>query len=138
MIDLLLPHTDVWIAALDRQAVQPAVVIRFEEAVRARAILLAPWVRTELLGRTRDGRHFARLLAVLEGFGEVRVDAAMQIAAARHISHARARGGTVPTLMQALAWAAAERCQARIWTGDRRWLALAAEGLPVVEMERIR
>lgn len=132
MIDLLLPHSDVWIAAFDRRSVQPAVVIRFGEAVRARAIVLMPWVRTELLGRSRDGRHFARLQAVLDGFGHVRFDAALQIAAARHISAARIRGGTVPTVIQAWSWAAAERLQARVWTLDRRWLALSADGLPVV------
>ncbi len=132
MIELLLPHSDVWIAAFDRRSVQPAVVIRFGEAVRARAIVLTPWVRTELLGRARDGRHFARLQAVLDGFAQVRIDAALQSSAAQYINAARIRGGSVPTLTQAWSWAAAERCQARIWTLDRRWLALAADGLPVV------
>jgi len=133
MIEFIIPHTDIWIAAFDRRSVQSTVVVRFADYVRQRSILLTPWVRTELLARTRDGRHFARLQAVLDGFAETRIDRAIQIQAARHISLNRDHGATPPTLVQALTWAVMERCQARLWTRDRHWLAFAQDRLPCVD-----
>jgi predicted nucleic acid-binding protein len=126
-----LAHTDVCIAVFDRRQVQSDVVKEFTQAVHERAVHIAPWVRTELLARTRDGRNFARLHAALEGFPDLRVGVAMQVRAGALIHQARREGQLVPTVTQALAWALAETMDAMVWTRDRRWLALSSLGCPV-------
>lgn len=133
MINLVMPHTDMWLLAFDRQGVQPNVVLAFESLIRARAMVLAPWVRPELLSRTRDGRQFARLHAALNGFANVQVSVRLQTRAAELIAQARAAGPVIPNVTQALAWSTAERLHATLWTRDRRWLALQTIGCPVVD-----
>lgn len=128
---LVLPQVDIWVLALDRRQVQSDVVKAFTEAVRRHALLLAPWVRSDLLARSRDGRTFARLQAALQGYPDLRIDTAIQIRAGALILEARGAGNLIPTMTQALAWALAERLDARIWTRDRRWLALEALGCPM-------
>jgi hypothetical protein len=70
---------------------------------------------------------------VLDGFPDLKVDAAIQRDAARHMVAARMSGPLVPTILQAQGWALAERLGARLWSRDHRWLRLAAMGCPVVD-----
>ncbi len=124
----VIPDSDIWIRALSRSDPAPLVVHRLEQLVRARQVFLTGSIRQELLGLTRDERHFARLETALAAFPDLRLNGNDFVAAARILQRTRAAGVTP---RQARLWAVAERIGATIWSADPRWSGAASNGCPM-------
>jgi hypothetical protein len=126
---LVLPDLDIWLKAFSRRQPDPLIVHEFGRRVSDRRVLLLGWVRVSLLARVRDERQAARLRWLLDGFPDPRISVDDQVRAAA-ILRMLAASGSALSMWSALAWAVAERLQARIWSADQRWQALAAHGCP--------
>ena len=126
----LLPDVDIWMRAFSRQDPDPLVVHAFGRHIRDRRIFLIGWVRQSLLARVRDERQFSRLAWVLSAFPDLPLmPRDHEIAAA---TTRRMRELQVPiSPWSALVWAVAERLDGAVWSGERAWQSLAAQGCPL-------
>jgi hypothetical protein len=130
-IELLLPDVDIWLRAYSRQDPDPLVVHSFSQHVQARGVILVGLVRQALLARTRDGRQFVRLESALTGFPDLPVQPRDHLRAAALVQRLRASQLAVSP-WQALLWAIGERIGASIWSQERHWQALRAQGCPLL------
>lgn len=126
----VLPDADIWWKAFSRQDPDPAVVHAFGLAVRARRVFLIGWVRQALLARVREERQFARLTWVLSAFPDLPLLPRDHERAASITR--RMRELQVPvSAWSTLVWAVAERLDGVVWSRERHWQALQAQGCPV-------
>ena len=124
------PEADVLMWAFSRRDPDLLTVNQMTELIRGRRLVIAPWVRQQILATTRDGRQLTRLALALAPFPMPRVAADDHVEAARREQRLRDQG--IPlTASQALSWAVAERCGSLIWSNDKLWSALAAQGCPM-------
>jgi len=124
------PEADVLMRAFSRRDPDLLTVNLMTSLVHDRRLVIAPWVRQQVMAATRDGRQLDRLAQALANFPIPRIAADDHVEAARREQQQREQGMALsPT--QALSWTVAERRGMQIWSNDKPWAALATQGCPL-------
>ncbi len=123
-------EADILMQAFSRRDPDLLTVNQMTELVRERRVAIAPWVRQQVLAATRDARQLDRLAQALAAFPAPRVYPEDHVEAAHREQRLREQGQLLSPA-QALSWTVADRRGMLIWSNDRIWTLLVAQGCPM-------